>query len=41
MNNDLMIRIKVNEQGVEVAEATYLFKVLQDLGYEIPHLCYY
>jgi ferredoxin len=36
-----MVWIKVNQQEVAVPEGTYLFKALQDLGHEIPHLCYY
>lgn len=36
-----MIQIKVNAQEVTVAEGTYLFKALQGLGHDIPHLCYY
>ncbi|MCB0547117.1 MAG: (2Fe-2S)-binding protein [Phaeodactylibacter sp.] len=36
-----MIRFKVNEKEVEVAEGAYLFKALQALGHDIPHLCYY
>ncbi|NND08574.1 MAG: NAD(P)-binding protein [Saprospiraceae bacterium] len=36
-----MITFKVDTQEVSIQEGTFLLKALQELGHNVPHLCYY
>ncbi|MDH3245278.1 MAG: 2Fe-2S iron-sulfur cluster-binding protein [Saprospiraceae bacterium] len=37
----MMLPFKVDNEEVKYTEGSSLLKALQELGYEIPHLCYY
>ena len=37
----MMISFKVNQQEAQIEAGTFLLNALQELGHNIPHLCYY